>query len=126
MPGPGNIHEDLQAVFVKQIKEPAGRDVIHAQDAGAQLPQLVQVASRLLARRKHFALRICSKRTVRDPFNVKLFLPEPEEFAIDSYTSRDWGDGSHDCRIEKVTPEPNSGAKPPASSQTAALAHFSR
>src|SRR5438477_9925397 len=82
MLGPGNIHQQFQAVFGCQIEKPFGRDIIEPQEVGAQFPDLIQIARGLLWRRESAGLRLGSKRAVGDAFEEKLFLPNPEELAV--------------------------------------------
>jgi hypothetical protein len=81
---PGNIHQDLQAVFGGQVEEPAARNMVDADHIGAQLADLGEIGGGLLGRSKRLARRIERERTIRHAFDAEFFLAQAEKLTLHS------------------------------------------
>ena len=82
MCGPRHIYEQSETLLSRQIQKPFGWHIIDAQQIGPQFADLLEVADNLSRGAKGFALCVRSERPIRDAFDAKLPLPEPEEFSI--------------------------------------------
>jgi hypothetical protein len=80
--GPGNVDEEPEIELGGKVQQPAGRDVIDPEDVRANLADELEIATALLSGGERFPIRVGAERAVGKAFGVKLFLAEPEEFAI--------------------------------------------
>ena len=82
---PRHIHQEEQVMLHGEIQQPAGRDVINAQQVRAEFAREHEIPRRLLPGSEGFARRIGRKRTVGDALEIKLFEPAAEEFSIHAH-----------------------------------------
>ena len=79
---PGNIDEDAEAVLEREVEEPVRRDVVNAEEVGAEGGDVAEVRIGLGGRSKEFAGGIGRERTVGDAFDVKFLGAKAKEFSV--------------------------------------------
>src|SRR5262249_55624099 len=55
---PGNVDQKLEGMLLRQVEQPARRDVIDAQEIGAQLAHETKILDGLLRRAEMFTLKV--------------------------------------------------------------------
>ena len=70
------------------LQKPSRRNVIKMKDIRSKLPNLLEIPSGLVLRRKKLTLRVWFERTVTDSFDVKLLAAGSEKFPIHNDAAR--------------------------------------
>ena len=104
---PWNVNHDAQVVLEREIEKPFRGNVVNSQDIRAQFSQQLKIVQRLFERGKKFALRIGRKRPVGYTFNIKLFLSQSEELAIDLNSRFVLSRSTHGVKTSTTLPTAN-------------------
>ncbi len=91
---PRNINEHPEALLGRTVQEPPGRRVVNPQQVASQVPDLLEIANRLLDTGKRLSGGIRREGTISHAFDVELVVAQAKEFAVraDAQTGR-----SRDC-----------------------------
>ena len=79
---PGNVNKQLQALLLREVEQPPGRNVIHAKDIGSQSSDQGKIFECPLGRSKEGTCRIRLEGPIGHAFDVKFFFAYPEEFSV--------------------------------------------
>ncbi len=69
-------------MILRQIEQPARRNVINPQAVGPQLAHLLEIFFDLIPRGERHPHPIGRKRAVSHPFDIEFFVTQAEEFAV--------------------------------------------
>ena len=85
---PGHIHQHEQVVLGREVQEPPGRRMVHAQHVGLHLADQFKIFGGLLGSGETRAQGIRRERPVGDPFGVELLGAKSEKLAIHHHAVR--------------------------------------
>ena len=79
---PGNVYQNFEILCRSEIEKPFGRDLVNADEIGAEFANLCEVIRSLLGRSEQLPGGVGGEGSIGNSFGVKFLFAEPEKFAI--------------------------------------------